>query len=445
MEAKMASDTKETLGTQQISNRSLWFDRFAEPKLKKEDRQKWFEAIASVPHDKFRANMWKEFLFKELNILPSDILFMKLNARLIVNSAVGVIENAGLCLDRFSGLPFIPGSAVKGCARRMAIQRLKEAPDEISKKDILEKATLMFGWNASDWSTGNLRGNAETPDFRWACSETLWPQIASQTRASLSTRLNTGATFPDSYAGCVRFLPAYPLYSPKKDIEIDVITCHHQQYYSNPQKNKAEDNEDPNPVFFPAVAPEHVFCFAVMPDNTRAADSSLLEQAKTWLNDGLTDFGLGAKTNAGYGWFKNVSKTFSENIAEEFRKQEEIAKKEAEREAQKQTEEESHRKRKEEEEKKAKMTPEQLADYEVQKWNDDKLRGRLSSPEQFLKLDSLLQTAVVRLLAEQRTELWLKIKQDAESKKVKTRQPAVKIRDEIYKLAKTVNPRIKMP
>ena len=142
--AQMARDTKETLGTQQILNRSLWFDRFAEPDSKKGGRQQWLKSVASVPHAKFRANMWKQFLFKELNILPSDILFMKLNARLIVNSAVGVIENAGLCLDRFSGLPFIPGSAVKGCARRMAIQRLKKAPDEISKKDILEKAALMF-------------------------------------------------------------------------------------------------------------------------------------------------------------------------------------------------------------------------------------------------------------------------------------------------------------
>jgi CRISPR/Cas system CMR subunit Cmr6 (Cas7 group RAMP superfamily) len=43
----------------------------------------------------------------------------------MVNMAGGVMENAGLCLDRF-GLPYIPGSAVKGCARRTALAALRE-------------------------------------------------------------------------------------------------------------------------------------------------------------------------------------------------------------------------------------------------------------------------------------------------------------------------------
>ena len=42
-------------------------------------------------------------------------------SRLMVDLAGGVMENANLNLDRY-GLPRIPGSAIKGLARRMALQ-----------------------------------------------------------------------------------------------------------------------------------------------------------------------------------------------------------------------------------------------------------------------------------------------------------------------------------
>ena len=44
----------------------------------------------------------------------------KLGGRLIVNQAGGILENAGLCLHRHFGDPFLPGSAVKGLARHAA-------------------------------------------------------------------------------------------------------------------------------------------------------------------------------------------------------------------------------------------------------------------------------------------------------------------------------------
>ena len=61
----------------------------------------------------------------------------------------------------------------------------------------------------------------------------------------------------------------------------------------------ALDTEDPVPVVFPAVAPGHVFAFAVL-----GKDPALTAKAKTWLKNGLEQFGLGAKTAAGYGWFE---------------------------------------------------------------------------------------------------------------------------------------------
>lgn len=271
-----------------------------------------------------------------------DLLFGKLQSRLIVNLAGGVMENAGLCIDRF-GVPYIPGSAVKGCARRMAIQLLLESPSD-QKAELLKNIALIFGWGDTDWKPGRKRKRergqeVETEshsDFWWAMStdtgnrtadderrNQLWKIVALDVSRRLLDILQVlERERPDepwrdlpNYAGCVSFLPAYPIRAPDPDLELDVVTCHHRIYYSpepdqqsDPNKweewkahRNAPDTEEPVPVLFPAVAPGHVFAFAVVP--IRHCDSELVKQARQWLKQGLEIFGLGAKTNAGYGWF----------------------------------------------------------------------------------------------------------------------------------------------
>ncbi len=73
----------------------------------------------------------------------------------------------------------------------------------------------------------------------------------------------------------------------------------------------ALDIEEPNPVVFPAVAPGAVFAFAVLPlrgerESLSQAPKKLHEIALEQLRQGLEAFGLGAKTSAGYGWFKEI-------------------------------------------------------------------------------------------------------------------------------------------
>src|SRR3989454_9666269 len=108
-------------------SRSLYFDRFARPELKEDDRRQFFSEGFGCEKLKNKGDSWNSWLRDTgLRLKPEDILFAQLQSRLMVNMAGGVMENAGLCLDRF-GVPYIPGSAVKGCTRRMAIQNLLEA------------------------------------------------------------------------------------------------------------------------------------------------------------------------------------------------------------------------------------------------------------------------------------------------------------------------------
>jgi CRISPR type III-B/RAMP module RAMP protein Cmr6 len=279
------------------------------------------------------------------------LLYGQVRSRLMLNMAGGVMENAGLCLDRF-GLPYIPGSAVKGCARRAALAALREwceaggqthqkpcGPDNPltaacekfeAPSDLLAAIAPIFGWSEHDWQSNS--------DFAWACSDVLWGRIYPQVVKQLNI-----TTVKDS-AGSVSLLPAFPVSLGRTGqvdglplavpevgtLELDVLTCHHREYYDGKpdfcrHDNLAPDTEEPVPVVFPAVAPGHVFAFAVAPvRGSHKSDPQIVEHARTWLKTGLETFGIGAKTNAGYGWF-DCSKALQDSIAGLRRQQLEVA------------------------------------------------------------------------------------------------------------------------
>lgn len=204
-----------------------------------------------------------------------------LGGRLLVNLAGGVVENAGISLDRCFGMPLIPGSAVKGIARSRALWEIHEASGE-EKPRLLLFAMLLFGYGAHD-----LRG-----DFGWA-GGTQEAQVVAGKIGSLD------------FKGCACFLPAYPTTAPK--LVVDMVNPHYPSYYSG-RKAVAEDNENPIPNYFPAVEAGSTFGFAVLlnrvPEVEGVNASLLLVQAKQWLESAVVRKGAGAKTAAGYGWFE---------------------------------------------------------------------------------------------------------------------------------------------
>ncbi|MGH8023375.1 MAG: type III-B CRISPR module RAMP protein Cmr6 [Limisphaerales bacterium] len=370
----MPKDTRDALGdnAEKCESRSLFMDRFAQPDAKEDNRRSWFEKL--LKRDPIR--------------LPrgpiangrGKVLYAQLQSRLMVNMAGGVMENAGLCLDRF-GLPFIPGSAVKGCARRMAIQELFEAQAD-SKTRLLTQIALAFGWSKQDWGC-EKKDDRFKSDFAFAVGEEGWGNVSAQAKSSLPEA--------DNFAGSVSFLPArpmdiagleMPLRPPRLgELEMDVVTCHHGQYYASNDPNAvAPDDEDPNPVLFPAVAAGHVFAFTVLP--LRDGTPDLLAKAYQWLAEGLRQFGLGAKTAAGYGWF-DCSDQFQSAVSASVKKKEELEAngrtEEAEAAAKKQREEAEKASREKSKAEMAKLSPEQREDFKIAQLTDDQFRSCLDS------------------------------------------------------------------
>lgn len=183
-----------------------------------------------------------------LEQLPNVRLF---TATAVSPIAVGLgnesVLEVGLTVHHTYGVPIIPGSALKGLCRRGAL-RLKQ---EGKLRD--EAFKVLFGYSEQSG---------------------------------------------DASAGYVIFWDAWydPDSADGKPFHRDVITVHHQQYYSN-GKAFPTDFDDPNPVPFLVVKPGARFLFAL-----QAPDEAWGAFAQKLLEWCLQNLGVGAKTNAGYGF-----------------------------------------------------------------------------------------------------------------------------------------------
>ena len=172
--------------------------------------------------------------------------------RLAVGLANGVVENAGLTLHRRFGYPLIPGSAVKGLAADGAVDLQADAK--------LRRVILGAEDGEADGASGQ--------------------------------------------AGAVSFLAAV---AEQAKLELDILTPHYSRYYGGSDNPEALDDELPVPNVFPVVAAGAKFRFDLLLIPGRSLGGfqvkDVLDAAQKWLTHALEEFGVGAKTRAGYGRF----------------------------------------------------------------------------------------------------------------------------------------------
>jgi CRISPR type III-B/RAMP module RAMP protein Cmr6 len=404
--------------------------------------------IAGVARNE-KIREWRDFVYRLAGL--ERLLFGKLQARLILNAAGGVMENGGMCLDRNSGIPFIPGSAVKGCARKLAIQLLRDKTEskEAGRVELLEAIAMTFGWGKLDWKPGVNREGQHSSDFWWAAGddqhviEEAAARLCLRLGAKLDEAKEAWKRLPD-FAGSVNFLPAFP-WEKDPGIEMDVITCHHPKYYKGGQQGyeAALDNEQPIPVVFPVVsgAREPLFVFTVVAN--RRGSPEFESQARAWLAAGLEKLGIGGKTTAGYGWL-DCSQELQTEVRGKTEKEEQDRVRAEERqrteEKEKRDRENTEKRRQEEKAATAAMSPEERLDYEISRWTDDQFSSRLDS---FLKLDDTMKRAMQRALKGPRAESWKKMKDLAQNGTSKEKKRWIPVADAVRATAKAAKE--KMP
>ena len=181
-------------------------------------------------------------------------LELKTATRLLVGMGYSNGAEVGLGLHHTYGVPYLPGSSVKGLARAWATDYGGVDPETLKR---------LFGSPSKD------EGNESTHQ-----------------------------------QGIVHFHDVFPTAFPK--LERDVLTPHFSPYYGNPADVPPAVWHDPNPVTFLVVAKGQPFgfLFTARTAGLYAAQPGDADLVKGWLENALAWLGIGGKTGAGYGRFE---------------------------------------------------------------------------------------------------------------------------------------------
>ncbi len=191
-----------------------------------EARLRWLDGLARQHGDRFR------------------VVHLVNDSRLLVHlGRVSVLENVGLCADRTTGLPWIPGTTLKGAL--------------------------------STW--------------------VYWEQLAegdlpSRSAHALARKVFGSDDEKDHEAGEIIFIGGFPHQPPA--LEPDILTPH-------PEEGRGRIV----PNVFLALGKGSIWHFALL-GRPAAESDQLLKVTSDWLDQCLRQTGLGAKTAAGYGVFR---------------------------------------------------------------------------------------------------------------------------------------------
>lgn len=249
--------------------------------------------------------------------------------RLVVGLGLPSPLETGIVLHHVYGVPVIPGSALKGLTRAWRLRSIAEilgVPqlEPVHAEEWTSRRKLDFGptpldllelllsspspgtsdtRDRRDVEKGNMllqdvfkgeRGNKLRewgyclPASPFSAPESpIGPYQESFSRAFGSTEAQGEVIFLDA-------LPQSLVVNNESLLELDVMNPHYTKYYE--KKSPPADSLEPVPVPFLAVRKDAQFRVRVL-----SKDGVLLKEVYGWLTCALDEFGIGAKTRAGYG------------------------------------------------------------------------------------------------------------------------------------------------
>lgn len=191
-----------------------------------------------------------------------SVFTIEARSRLAVGLGSASAYENGLALHHTLGLPYIPGSSIKGIVRNWLLER-------------------------QDWE--ELPDKAGIQPDQW--DDLVEPVFGVQEAQGLAC-----------------FWDAMPLAPPM--FEVDIMNPHYGEYYQEPPNSQNPnklpgDWYQPVPVFFLTVAPGAQFRSVVTLRPQHGANAGqadeLFGHLKRWVKSAMEDWGVGAKTRKGYG------------------------------------------------------------------------------------------------------------------------------------------------
>jgi len=255
--------------------------RPSDGKVDDDKKRRWLEALAAirvpVGYAAWFKHQWRNWLERECFVLECVTA-----GRLLVGSGNASGSDVGIHLHHTWGVPMVPGSALKGM--------LSHYLDAAYGPDPEHDAISPVAANHPDPDRARFRRpgrNPATPPGDWQ-------------------RIICGSADHDDVpaaAGHVVFYDMLLMPPEGRDgdhgmLDQDVLTPHHAAYHIG--GGAASDFEDPTPVPFLSVPSGARFLLAV------GGQRAWAEFAIRRLAEAVADWGVGAKTAAGYGRLEPV-------------------------------------------------------------------------------------------------------------------------------------------
>jgi CRISPR-associated protein Cmr6 len=210
---------------------------------------------------------------------------LKTDSRLACGLGIPSLVENGLLMDRVFGIPYLPGSVLKGIAQDAALMEMGVLDDQDQRRKAKRQhpeLIAVFGTQSAEYK--------EVLDRYW-----------------------------EARKGHVRFLDAFPVFNVNEEVfDLDIVNPHYGEYYGSKGAKAPADYLSPDPNFFLTVKAglRFEFTVAARDANYQFRDSTnqlktvnikakdLVDKAWQWLKAGLTELGVGGKTRVGYGLFK---------------------------------------------------------------------------------------------------------------------------------------------
>lgn len=215
---------------------------------KGDGRSQWLKEIEPASHvdPLLSENFYRRWLAMT-TAMQAQHFSAAIDWRMVIGLGGETVLETDLTLHHLYGIPYIPGSAIKGLTRSYVTGEIEGYKSDKIENDN-EEIKRIFG---------------------------------SQERA-----------------GRVIFFDAMPI-DGKVAFALDIMNPHYPDYYAG---NKPPTNDQsPVPITFLTVA-DTSFMFALAPRHPDYIDD--MKVAQVWLKKALEEYGIGGKTSAGYGYFK---------------------------------------------------------------------------------------------------------------------------------------------
>jgi CRISPR-associated protein Cmr6 len=193
---------------------------------------------------------------------------LSISWRLVIGLGASHPQETSMTLHHIYGIPYIPGSAIKGVTRHWAVLKLadkKNKTEDMEFEKVIERVS-----NALE------KG------------EDLELEVDKITFKDLIEIFGT-----QEKQGKVIFFDAYPFGEIR--LKIDVMNPHYSGYYSKGQP--PADWQTPMPIKFLTVENTKFHFYLA------SKEQNLVEKASSLLLETIQNFGIGAKTSLGYGLF----------------------------------------------------------------------------------------------------------------------------------------------